>query len=202
MESADAKNEKRRHRRDAAAAAIILTFIVLAFVVYDRFAISRDPARQAPPSHLYYYDLRSTAAEPMDRVFVGPFETFARAEAPSKETLDDGLPAGVRAWVFSCGDCADPKQRFLGYLEMYTKESRDRTMAVWQYSTTQPSSTDAMRDQWTAAQKGHLVRAVDDETWHPEFSEGGVAIARAVWSRCREPEKTLKTCLPPEAAKK
>ena len=56
----------------------------------------------------YYYD-RNTK-----RLFEAPEDSEALIDAPSGPFR--GRPAGALASVFSCGDCGDPAQRYVGYL--------------------------------------------------------------------------------------
>lgn len=63
---------------------------------------------QAGKALAYYYD-RNTK-----RLFEAPEDSQALIETPSGPFR--GRPAGAMASVFSCGDCGDPTQRYVGYL--------------------------------------------------------------------------------------
>lgn len=60
----------------------------------------------------WYYDLQA------GKLFVAWLES-PPIEAPSGK-LPDGKPAGVRAYVFSCGDCAVSEERQVLWLETFT----------------------------------------------------------------------------------
>jgi hypothetical protein len=63
---------------------------------------------QAGKTLAYYYD-RNTK-----RLFEAPEDSEALIDAPSGPFR--GRPAGALASVFSCGDCGDSAQRYVGYL--------------------------------------------------------------------------------------
>ena len=62
---------------------------------------------------IYYYDLNTS------QLFTGKLTAIAPIDAPSGP-LPDGGRAGVKAYVFSYGDCADERQRFVAWLERAT----------------------------------------------------------------------------------
>jgi hypothetical protein len=69
--------------------------------------------RETPASyqtHAWYYDLNTK------QLFVAEVTKHIPIDAPSGPA-PDGTKAGVRAFVFSHGSCADPARRFIGWLE-------------------------------------------------------------------------------------
>jgi hypothetical protein len=61
-------------------------------------------------THAWYYDLNT------EQLFVAEVTKHIPIDAPSGPA-SNGAKAGVRAHVFSFGDCSDPDQRFIGWLE-------------------------------------------------------------------------------------
>ncbi len=76
----------------------------------------QSPTNPAKPrlTGNYYYDLNT------GKLFVAATDDFPPIEAPSGPA-PDGRKAGVRAYVFSCGDCDDPTKRFIGYVMRRTE---------------------------------------------------------------------------------
>jgi hypothetical protein len=79
---------------------------------------------QRPPSQTYYYDLTN------GQLFADDQYAFPPIPAPSGKKTPDGRDAGVRAYVFSCGDCNDEKTRFIGYLETLTPEAKETIISM------------------------------------------------------------------------
>jgi len=97
-----------------------------------------------------------------------PLQTQA---SPPIETTS-GPGTGVRAWVFSCGDCANPDERFIGYLEKMhpnTKKFMDEEIA----KTGASMGIGQLIDKYSS---GILVRSPNKKNWVPRISPAGQAI--------------------------
>lgn len=95
-----------------------ILFSGVASVLYDqRFVLQNTAATPASnpfaAGNIYYYDL--TTGE----LVAGPLSWTAY---PVNNHYVNGYPAGLPAKVFSCGDCSDPKQRRIAYLQTYAEQ--------------------------------------------------------------------------------
>jgi hypothetical protein len=124
----------------------------------------------------WFYDLNTKT------LFEGPREGIMPIDAPSGALKDGpadlGGKAGVKAWVYSCGECTE-KDQFIGYLQYHPQE-------MWGLVNT------ASREDMKKLSETKKVRTVDGP-WMPVTSpEGKKLIAEAAISKCPNP----KLCLP------
>lgn len=125
---------------------------------------------------VWYYDLNT------QELFAASHRLVPPIEAPSGLTPDGEL-AGVRAYVFSCGDCGDPEQRYIGWVEKYTPEVR----RAIRYQTgiageDEAAGADLPAPRWD---EGHLIRSVENGTdWVQALSRAGQAIQERAMQRC------------------
>ncbi|NQU09161.1 hypothetical protein HQ590_00095 [bacterium] len=142
----------------------------------------RGPRGLAAPSQDWFYDLNT------QQLFAAPLGTIPPVAAPSGP-LPDGKPAGVRAYVYSCGAC-EPAALYVAYLETYTNEARARWMAAAQQGTSaadmpgdpnQPFELLAQPEDMS----GILVRGPDDAEWVARASGAGEqCVSAGLASRC------------------
>ena len=182
-------------------AAVALLVAALGAIVVQL----REEEYEYEPVPVWYYDLNT------GELFVAKSDRIPPIEAPSGR-LPSGMPAGVRAHVFSCGDCENPDERFLGFLEMYTKEVRDQL--------TNPEQPDQGPDSEPITQmrieEGHLIRSApkkgktgglgpqsrgddEDAKWVPMESQQGYKIQRQVQERCGDKEDVYPEPCRPDA---
>lgn len=90
-----------------AAAAVLL--VVIALVVRSRVS---KPTVPGLTGH-WYYDIQSK------QLFVEPERDLPLAVPPSNAMLVGVVPGGLRAHVFSCGDCNNESERQILYVESY-----------------------------------------------------------------------------------
>lgn len=113
--------ETATKRRIAAIVGSIVILLVSG-VLFGRFAAEQSKPARAPTAHVWYYDLGA------DKLFEAEADELPPIAAPSDLGADgkasDSDSRGVRAAVYSCGDCADAKTRFIFYIEKYTPEAR------------------------------------------------------------------------------
>lgn len=143
-----------------AVAALVVAGIVVAIGGGDGRKSTSLSAREK----LWFYDLGSK------ELFAGP----AKERPPVKATSGED---GVRAYVFSCGQCSESEQ-FIGYLENFE-------------DVTPKPGENAM----IASNRGHLIRAVDGTEWFPAISEDANKITGSAKSRCSGDQK-LTECFP------
>lgn len=132
----------------------------------------------------YYYDLNT------DKLFRVKTDEYAPINAPSGP-LGDGQPAGVLAYVFTCGECDPDLDRktpedlaaagmFVGYLETYTPEAKK------QLSEAQGDAAGGV--------SGKMVRTLDYDTWFDAYSMQGIQIQSVIRGAC--PRGPGKACMP------
>lgn len=154
---------QQKHPAIGTAAAIV-TVLLSAVYVVSRSGIMRTRPTGTGVT-VYFYDLSS------GELFVGPLDLIETGiVAPSGGE-------GVRAYVYSCSDCADPGSRFIGHLHRFTAERK--TSEPYNPAAERPSLSS---DGWvTIVQDGQI------SSWIPAASAAGAAIERRPWSVCREP---------------
>lgn len=111
----------------------------------------------------WFYDLNT------GKLFVAKSKLIPPIEAPSGP-LENGGPAGVKAYVFSYKDEPNESERFIGFLETFTPEARrNQTNSA----TSGGDSAAELIKQWG---EGRLIRRVEDEKWFAANSKEGRAI--------------------------
>lgn len=114
------------------------------------------PAR---PSTVYYwyYDLNT------NKLIIAPDQI---PPIPTPSGLNEGVNAGVRAYLFSCGECSDKLQRFIGYLETFPPEAQASLNNAVGYGGI-GDNPDRGRN---------LVKRPTDEKWVEAASDDGVKV--------------------------
>jgi hypothetical protein len=164
------------HSGVATALAVIALGIAAAFF-YFRFTHSTG----ASPSHTYFYDLGSDQVNPIDRLFPADANEVPPIGAPSGKLMPDGTPAGVKAWVFSCGNCGDRASLFVGYLESGTKEYRD---ALIQFRKATKGGQQVTVPPLVMSHRGQFLSLPDNIRWFEYASSTGQKIISDVETRC------------------
>lgn len=146
-----------------------------------RGALASDtppPARAVSRAQVFFYDLGA------GQLYHAAADARPPFAAPSGDGAD-GLPQGVRAHVFSCGSCADPAQRVIGYLETYP----------W-LEAAPAAPVGAKPQPGLVHQEGRLVAVPAREPrWVSAHTPEGVGIIRAAREQCGSATKTAY-CLP------
>lgn len=125
--------------------------------------------RAVPPWPMaYYYDLST------DSVFVARTGELPPVFTPQSRGY--GKRNGVRAYVFSCGDCSkNDTKRFIGYLEAFTDETKSRISDAGGNRLGSPFMP----------MEGHLYASPDDrEKWVSASSEESRTIWAKVTQKC------------------
>lgn len=156
--------------------AVIVMFCALGILYCQLTSGGRGRGQQI--THQYFYDLNT------GELFEAEINLHPPIAAPSgplqrdMRPLRQGGPAGVRARVFSCTDCADRSSHFIGYLEMYPESVKRRLE--------QAGDQAMMMMEMEAMQM--LVRRPDSERWvssdRPEYGQ----IMQDIYSRDRCPD--------------
>ncbi|MCA9270633.1 MAG: hypothetical protein KDA41_19260, partial [Planctomycetales bacterium] len=165
-------------RRSQFVAAVSLAAIAgsLMFLAWRLVSFLHPPGPPTRYSMIYCYDQNTGELFEAPDAATPPLET---ASGPHR-----GMPAGVKAVVFSCGRCADPAQRFVGWLEAPVGD-------VPALQAPPPRADNA-----TGEGSDTVIRRPDDDRWIYADSPAGLAIIRGATARC-DGEGTLKFCHPP-----
>ncbi len=127
------------------------------------FVLNADDGGQRLTHAWYFYDLSSK------NLVSKPTDTPSPADAGNS----------LRAYVFSCSDCADEKSRFIAYLEQLSPEA---TAAL-----SDPALDYDQRSQKRIA--GWQLRTVDSTEWIAATSPQGQELMNSAWKRCgKEPK--------------
>lgn len=131
---------------------------------------------------VYYYDLGT------GKLFLAKSNQIPPIESPSGPGPNN-IPQGVRAYVFSCGDCGDKTQQFVGWLEMYTPDAKQ--------ALTGPRDTSKVQgpEYYELWERGHLVSMPGTNKWVRANSEDGFKVMESMQSRCG-PQGHPKPCFP------
>ena len=136
---------------------LILLLVVLAAAL---FLIKKVPTSGRPEDQLWFYNEITGQLFAASDLSIPPIATTS------------GPGTGVRAWVFSCGDCLNPDERFIGYLEKMrpnTKKIMDEEIA----KTGASMGIGQLIDKYSS---GILVRSPNKKNWVPRTSLAGQAI--------------------------
>lgn len=167
--------------------SVVLLILAAAYVIFKPGAGAVAPQ----PRDRFYYDLGSDARDPIDRLFRSRDADVPPIPAPSGKKMPNGAEAGVIAEVFACGDCSDRSRIFIGWLETYTKEARDRLLSgateeeappALDPETGLPPAPDLIKES-----QGHLMGSVDekgDTQWIAFLSPEGNLIKFKLEAQC------------------
>lgn len=151
--------------------AVVILIMSLAFIIIS----NTRPSYQPRVIDVYYYDLGT------NKLFVDTSDKYPPIATPTGEMK------GARAYVFSCGDCADESQRFIGYLEMYTPQAKSAL------EDPQPIDPEEM-PTIDIFEEGRLIRGVDAKDWVKANSNEAFETQDAVQTRCGDVPP--KSCMP------
>jgi hypothetical protein len=148
--------------RDRPIVGMVFVVAIVGLVVL----INLRRGNPAPASGRWFYDLTT-----------GDLVQVATSDPPPI-MLDSGHEA-VWAHVFSCGDCADVNQRFVGYLEKFNDEAAAPEPApVDPNSPLTPSGSDPLTRSLVASPNA-------PDQWVIGASPQAAAMRNAVMQHCR-----------------
>ena len=145
--------------RHAAIIGIVAVVVVIASVLSMWRPGNRNPS--AAWTREYYYDLNT------GKLFAADMEHAPPIEAPSGS--HEGRPAGVLAYVFTCGECTE-KQWRVAFLENHTDDAKLASEEIvlnsgpWGFGDPQLLSRLA---------QGILVKRPEDSDWVAKSSPEG-----------------------------
>jgi hypothetical protein len=108
----------RQWIQENSAIVTLVTVLILALAVGLIWWGRKEPTGNEVRS-VYFYDLTSK------ELFSAPSTSLPPIPVPS-DAAGTTTPKGVRAYVFSCGDCGNAADRVVGWLEMYTPAAQER----------------------------------------------------------------------------
>jgi hypothetical protein len=166
--------------------AILITVLSMASLLWNSRGAGSSQALRS-----YYYDLGSEKPEGLDRLFPGERSAIAPIASPSGKQGENGELMGVRAMVYSCGECTDRSSLFIGYLETLTPPAR-LAMEKLREAAGGPPNLQMM----ATAESGTLVRSLEGkDQWYPRRSPEGMTIVNAARSHCGE-DNPPQPCYP------
>ncbi len=152
---------------------IIISITVVTVLVLLTTVIGLLSSGEAPKVKEYkkgwFYDLNTS------KLFVAKSKLTPPIEAPSGP-LENGKPAGVKAYVFSYKDEPNESERFIGFLEVFTPEARRNQTTS---AKSRGDSAAELIKQWG---DGRLIRRVEDEQWFAANSNEGRDIIENAFS--------------------
>ena len=144
-----------KHPKAAALVSILALVGAVGYLFYFQFSKNRRPE-----GDLWFYNLETGQLFPESDLSVPPIDT------------ESGPGTGVRAYVYSCGDCANPDQRYVAYLETMVPQAKKAVEGYLKEFGTQTGIGMAI-DKFEA---GILVRAPEGIQWVPQMSPEGQRI--------------------------
>jgi len=173
--------------------SIFLLIMALGAIVWQM----KPTQYEYEPVDVWYYDLNTGELFPEKSNRIPPVET------PSGPVGSQDMPAGVRAYVFSCGECTRDEM-YIGWLEMFTKEAKEKIEATRQGGEDgEYVPDDMMMMEEMMWEEGQLIQAgktldVEEELksgWVSQNSDPAFMIMEVAQGRCGE-ERYPQTCLP------
>ncbi|MFG0249180.1 MAG: hypothetical protein ACF8OB_09865 [Phycisphaeraceae bacterium JB051] len=158
------------------SAVVTIIAVVLLLVSLGVIIMTLTPQRAARVVDVYFMDTSDGA------LFIDKSDQLPPIVAPSGKD-------GVRAFVFSCGDCGDESSRFIGWLETYTPEAKKAI-------ETPAEGPEGGMDNYEVVENGHLVAAPNSNgQWVMANSEPGFKIMDNVQTNCGG-DVAPKPCFP------
>lgn len=137
----------------------------------------------------YYYD---TGTKKLFEVDPNVLENIPPIAGPS------GKPA-FRAWVFACGDCSNPENRFIAMLEAFTDKARKMRLEADKREIETGESGLTGKDE-ELIEAGHQVARwadkLEDLKWHSRFSDQGMQIIESTGDAKSCPKGKIRSCMP------
>lgn len=149
---------------------------------------SRSGPSGAAPVRVYFLDLNTR------ELFAAPSTSIPAIAAPS-----DGAGAtplkGVRAFVFSCGDCRTEADRTIGWLETYSPEGQKKLAPLFGPNRPPNGPTNPDEMQGILDPGEHLVADAKEENWYDANSPEAGRIRRDAMNPCPSGERP-RECRP------
>ena len=172
--------EKLNEHPALVAAILVVALAIVALLVYLTRPRARGDDDGGAPHQVWFVDLNDSQRFTAD-------DTLASVK---RDTGDfEGMPSGVRAYVFACGSCADEGARFVGYFERFTPVVLDRLKTA---KITRYHQLGDPPPSWV--EPGRMRRAVDGGAWYAASSDEGRYIETELYKKC--PGRDITECRP------
>jgi len=156
----------------AVTLAIVLLAIPTSFITWWFW-----PREEVVPQKMaYFYDLNTNELIEVPAGTTGPVETDS---GPYR-----GMPAGVRANVYSCGPLMEDTEMFIGYLEVPLEAVPEDQRPPGMKIDPEVESTD------------FVIRRPTDDQWYNPDTEPGLAIFREPGEKAEKAGKSLTVVVP------
>jgi len=156
--------------------AVVVLVICLGFIIRT---IMGGSSSAGGVVDVYFYDMNT------GELFNAASNEFPPIQSPTDE--GDQL-SGVKAHVYSCGDCGDKSSRFIGYLERYTPEAKAKMEAA-------RDSEQPIMEEVYEMNQGREIKRPDDAQWINDNSEEAMMLRDELRKRCNEGE-SVRNCFP------
>ena len=184
-------SKKMRNWLNQNSAVVTIGAVMLLVLALAAIVVQMRPPSVGGPVEIWYYDLNTS------ELFTAKSDQLPPTDAPSDGTGADTnptIPAGVRAYVYSCGDCDNPADRIIAWLEMYPPEVKERIEAMMKNPGSVPPDQTMMEDPMSM---GTLIRGIKSENWVPQYSEQGMKVQQDMGAAMRCPDGSPpKWCQP------
>jgi len=167
-------------------AVVVIAFILVVCIAGGLiWSSQRGPAAPKVVS-FYFYDMATK------ELFAAPSTSIPPIAAPSGGADGD---KGVRAYVFSCGDCGNAAERTIGWLELYTPEAKKKLEPLFGPNRSEFGPTSPEEVPGLLSANDHLIASVDGVNWLDAKSLGATNIRQDARKPCASGERP-KECRP------
>ncbi len=155
------------------SAVVTIVAVVLMLISLGVIIMSLSGNRYTPRIvDVYFMDISDGS------LFTEKSDLLSPIDAPSGENK------GVRAFVFSCGECSDEESHFVGWLEMYTPQAKKIMTAPAPIEGAEGDPIANEMDMFEAMERGHLVSDASGKKWVPANSEKGFRVMEQIQTKC------------------
>jgi len=167
-----------------ASAAVIVLAVTMIVRAYSGPAVP-----VVPWPTVYCYDLNTGKIFAGRKTAVAPFATDS-GSSPVPQ------PAGVWAAVFACGSCADPANRFVGWVEALTPEARAVVEPLLRDNPDGEPHAGLLENALAGVENSvQLANPRDINSWHAQSSPEAVRLMTEPVGKCKTPGE-LTRCQP------
>jgi hypothetical protein len=181
----------------------VVTIAAVLLLIAALFLLMKNCQGPGPTQNItsnYYYDMNTKQTFVGKADLIAPISTPSGTYKPAPDAPEMG--AGVKAYVFACGDCSDPKKHFIGYLEMYTPEAKKKMEQFMEQAAQREGGAQMSPESYLMYEEGQvqgrMIMRVGDTEWVPAESDLGAKIVNELTSKCPKADKEnrLRPCFP------
>lgn len=178
-------NKTRDWVNKNSAAVTIGAIVILIFALAYIWLQNKGPSYSGAAMDMWFYDVNA------DKLFIDKGDKYPPIDAPS------GGKA-FKAYIFTCGSCANESERFAGYYEGFTDEFKEMMQKAQEAAkngnqAVMPEAAMYMEEGYA---KGRLI-SKDGKEWVESNSVEGIAITTELSKACeKRGGGQLKPCYP------